>query len=298
MQQNNNISVIINTLNEEKNIKDCLLSVAWANEIILVDMHSDDHTVQIAKQFANVKVFYHERLGYADPARKFALEQVTNNWVIMLDADERINLATAKMIPIIINQANYDVVYLRRYNYFIGTMIETNIKCAEYLPRLFKKSCMAYVAQVHNFEQVSTNARVFYLKEQNNIGIVHFAYSSVDGLLNKINRYSTIEADNIFDNSKKPLKLWKIMLRYPYHLLKDLFYYKNYKPWPVQFYMTTAHFFYELSSYIKFYYMKKYDSKIYINLIDGCYRSINDKLIREYMIDSVYGDKIKSYEKI
>ena len=84
------ISVLINTFNEEGNIRNCIESVKWADEIIVVDMYSIDNTISIAKEYPHVKIFYFENCGYADPAREYAFQQATNEWVLVLDADEMI----------------------------------------------------------------------------------------------------------------------------------------------------------------------------------------------------------------
>src|ERR1035437_3052148 len=85
----NKISLVVNTLNEELNIRECIESAKYlVDEIIVCDMHSEDKTVEIAKSL-NAKVFYHEKMGYADPARYYAISQATCEWVLVLDADER-----------------------------------------------------------------------------------------------------------------------------------------------------------------------------------------------------------------
>ena len=81
------VSVLIHTLNEERNIRNCLETVIWAEEIIVVDMYSDDKTVEIAREYTD-KIFYFERVGYVEPARKFALERATKPWILVVDADE------------------------------------------------------------------------------------------------------------------------------------------------------------------------------------------------------------------
>ena len=82
------ISVVINTLNEEKNLAYTLRSVqSWASEIIVVDMHSTDKTVEIAKTHG-AKVFYHEPTGFVEPAQEFAVAQASHAWILLLDADE------------------------------------------------------------------------------------------------------------------------------------------------------------------------------------------------------------------
>ncbi|KAB2850534.1 MAG: glycosyltransferase family 2 protein, partial [Ignavibacterium sp.] len=91
MQTKNKISAVIITGNEEKNIKDCLQSVTWADEIIVVDSESIDNTVKIAKEFTD-KVFVQKWLGYAKQ-KSYAISLAKNEWVISLDADERVTEA-------------------------------------------------------------------------------------------------------------------------------------------------------------------------------------------------------------
>ena len=85
------ISVFINVLNEAQKIRSCLQSVQWVDEIVIVDMHSDDETVAIAREFTD-KIFYFDRIGYCEPARKFAAEKTQGEWILNIDADEIVTL--------------------------------------------------------------------------------------------------------------------------------------------------------------------------------------------------------------
>src|SRR5688500_8186807 len=91
------ISVIINTLNEEANIAACVESVRWAEDVVVVDMHSEDRTAALAESLG-CRVFLHERTGYVEPARNFAIAQARHDWVLVLDADERASKALAAWI--------------------------------------------------------------------------------------------------------------------------------------------------------------------------------------------------------
>src|SRR5438876_8216512 len=82
------LSAVVNTFNEEAHLPACLESLRWASEIVVVDMHSEDRTAEIAAAFG-CRVFQHERTGYVEPARNFAIQQAKNSWVLVVDADER-----------------------------------------------------------------------------------------------------------------------------------------------------------------------------------------------------------------
>src|SRR6185437_13983552 len=84
------ISLVINTFNEEALIEDCIKSaMPFVDEIIVVDMHSSDKTVELSKALG-AKVYYFEHMGIVEPARNFAIQQASREWVLLLDADERI----------------------------------------------------------------------------------------------------------------------------------------------------------------------------------------------------------------
>ena len=82
------ISAVINTLNAEKTVERALRSVKpWVDEIVVVDMHSDDATVDICRRYTHL-VFPHERTGYVEPARNFAIDKAAGPFILVIDADE------------------------------------------------------------------------------------------------------------------------------------------------------------------------------------------------------------------
>src|SRR3989338_841094 len=92
------VSVVVNTINEGKYLDGCLKSVRnLADEIIVVDMYSEDESVKIAKKYG-AKVYLHERMAYVEPARNFAIEKATGDWILLLDPDERIEPSFGKRI--------------------------------------------------------------------------------------------------------------------------------------------------------------------------------------------------------
>ncbi|MGH9356058.1 MAG: glycosyltransferase family 2 protein, partial [Terriglobia bacterium] len=118
------ISVVINTFNEEKNLPYALRSVqTWADEIIVVDMHSEDRTVEIARQFG-AKVYFHERMGFVEPARAFAIGQASGDWIMVLDADEIVpEPLSRKLIEIAHGDEGVDAARLPWVNYLLGAAI-------------------------------------------------------------------------------------------------------------------------------------------------------------------------------
>ena len=301
--KNVKISVMINTYNEETHIYDCLSCVTWADEVILVDMYSEDKTVEIAQTFSNVKIFYHEKCGYVEPARQFALTKVTNDWVIMLDADERVSLSTIKHIRQIIYTNETDVIYLPRYNFVMGELLYCGYQSNDSLPRCFKKNFINFTPIIHKLEDVLSNARVTKINRSYNtnnpsnptnitqyIGILHFATDGFEIRMDKLNRYTTIEAINIYEHKKKNITMWRILFNYPYRLLGNIIWRKGYKQLRHQFILLTTQLFYELATYAKFYYMNKYKSIEYADKINESYDNISKQLVAEYN-ESKHEDK-------
>ena len=90
------ITGIVHTLNEEHNLPDALRSLGWVDEVLVIDMHSDDGTQAIAERMG-ARVLLHDRVGYVEPARNFAIDAAEGDWTLILDADERIVPALAEI---------------------------------------------------------------------------------------------------------------------------------------------------------------------------------------------------------
>src|SRR5579883_1198418 len=114
------ISAVINTLNEEKNLPFALQSVCtWVDEIVVVDMHSTDRTLEIAREFG-ARIFLHEPMGFAEPARAFALARATGDWILLLDADEVVPFSLSRRLLSIAANNESDAVLIPWLNYVFG----------------------------------------------------------------------------------------------------------------------------------------------------------------------------------
>lgn len=200
------ISVLINTLNEEANIGFAIRSViSWCDEIILVDMESDDSTVAIAQAFGDkVKIFTHRRMGYADPARQFALENSSYAWVFTLDADEVIPPSVAVELIRIAKSDNWDAVSIPWLNYVLGAPINSGWgPDVERHIRFFRYPFLSYSGDVHNYAKLTDNARLLNLQYKDGYYIAHFSYKSIEQFVRKMNQYTAIEAEQFVRSQKK-----------------------------------------------------------------------------------------------
>lgn len=192
------ISAVINTRNEEGNIRNCLNTLRWCDEIIVVDMESEDRTLDIAREFTD-SVFTVNKSGYVESARKFAVEQAKGDWVLILDADEMISCSLAEALQCFAVEALVDIVEIPFKHYIMGA-------CAEYtgwgytpLPRFFRKGKLSFTDIIHNGMRKSDDAIVIRLENRDEYCIHHFAYRDSVQFVDKLNRYTSIEAQHLYD---------------------------------------------------------------------------------------------------
>lgn len=191
------LSVIVITKNEAHNVAACLESVQWADEIIIVDAESNDETVAIAKKFTQ-KVFIEPWMGFA-AAKQFGMLQAKHDWLLWLDADERVLPELAKEIQLLLEtnprQAAFSVA---RRAYFLGRWIKHSGWYPGRVPRLFHKQRAKFnSAAVH--EALEIKGETGELKND----LLHFTDPNIFHYFQKYNRYTTLAADESFSKGKR-----------------------------------------------------------------------------------------------
>jgi len=193
------VSVIINTLNEEANLPGCLESVRWADEVVLVDMHSEDGTVAIAEEFG-CRVFTHERTGYVEPARNFAIAQAGCDWLLVLDADERVSPELAKWATENLDSTTATAFRIPRRNYY-G---ETWITCCGWFPdeqlRLYRRGSVSYSDRIHRAPDIEGTIETLPLEGE--AYLKHYAFATLEARFDKSNKYSTIAGEALAREGK------------------------------------------------------------------------------------------------
>jgi glycosyltransferase involved in cell wall biosynthesis len=132
------VSVIITTFNEEVNVGECVESALWADEILLVDSFSKDRTLEIARRYP-ITILEREYFGSA-AQKNWAIDRVENEWVLIIDADERVPEALAReILTVLATEPRVNGFYIRRENVFIDKVIRHSGWSTDKVVRLFRK---------------------------------------------------------------------------------------------------------------------------------------------------------------
>jgi glycosyltransferase involved in cell wall biosynthesis len=191
------LSVVIIAKNEERNIRRCLSSVQWADEIIVLDSGSDDKTLAIAKEFTD-KVYSTDWQGYGVQKQR-ALAHASCDWVLNLDADESVDEVLRADILRAIRASDIDAYRVPIQMYFYEKPLRYSSSPKRHV-RLFKRKGAQYSDDlVHEKIILPHDARIGSL----NHPIVHHSYRDVSHVLTKLNRYSSYSAKIRIKDHKK-----------------------------------------------------------------------------------------------
>lgn len=192
------LSVIVITYNEELNINDCLESVKWADEIIIIDSHSTDKTVELAGKFTK-DIIVVDNIPYGEK-RNIGIDKAAGEWIFWLDADERVTPELQVEINSIINKQDSGEAYLtNRRSFFITKFIKHCGWYPDYTLRLFKKSTGI------KFNSLLVHEKAVYSGVPGKLAndLLHYTDRTFEHYFNKMNYYTTLSARELFNKGKK-----------------------------------------------------------------------------------------------
>ncbi|MCD4652865.1 glycosyltransferase family 2 protein [bacterium] len=240
------LSAVVITFNEEDNIRECLESLSVADEIIIVDSNSSDNTVQIAREYTD-KIFVVEWRGYAC-AKNYGIECAANNWILSLDADERLSDDLSKTIkdlkPFRTNITGYNISrrtwYLTRWIQGGGWYPDRNI-------RLFNR-------QFGQFSKVPVHESVVITGETQDIDgdILHYSYKNVRDHILRVEKYSSLSALQWLKNGRKP-SIFMMFFRPVWEFFRKLILLGGFKDGREGIILAAIHSFYVFLKYVKLY---------------------------------------------
>ena len=191
------LSVVLVTLNEEERLRACLESVAWADEIVVIDALSQDKTAQIAREFTD-RVIVRPWPGFA-AQKNFGLAEASGDWILSLDADEQVSPELRDEIQRVLDvDGPHDGYRVPRRNLFGGQWIRYGGLWPDWQLRLFRRGRGAFVDRaVH--ESVEVAGAVGRCRG----ALVHRSYRDVADFLARADRYSTLAAEEWVKSGRK-----------------------------------------------------------------------------------------------
>lgn len=196
-----NISVLIITLNEEIHMNELLNNLDFVNEIIIVDSYSNDKTREISESFPKVTFIQHPFENFT-AQRNFAILQAKNDWILFLDADERIpDKLKQEILATVKNPNAKDAYYFfRKFMFmkkpllFSGWQTDKNI-------RLFKKGTAQYISTKLVHEKLEVNGTIGKLKNK----LIHYSFTDYNSYKQKMVYYGKLKAKELFIKEIKPI---------------------------------------------------------------------------------------------
>lgn len=248
------LTVVIIAKNEEENMAPCLRSVSWAGEIVVLDDNSTDRTVAIAREFTD-RIFTCKS-AVEGTRRNYAYSLAKNDWVLSLDADERVSAELAEELKELFKTDRKDKAYTIPIRTFIGSRW---IRYGGWYPapkvRLFDKRSFRY-------EEVEVHPRVFidgscgHLKKD----IMHYSYRNFHDFFESLNNQTTLEAKKWF-NERRRIGILKTYRKFLDRFLKAYILKKGYKDGLLGFIVSYSGGLYQLMSYAKYWEMLKMNSE-------------------------------------
>lgn len=243
------LSVVVITKNEENNIAECLSSVrGWADEIVIVDDESRDRTVSIAAEFTD-RIF-HRRMDNEGKHRNWAYAQAKNEWVLSLDADEKVSDELKEEITAVLKNTKFHAFSIPLQNYIGNYWVRHSGWYPAGKLRLFMKSRFRY-------EEVEVHPKVFLDGETGHLtkDIIHKGYPDFEHFLASLNRQTTLEARKWIQTGRKMSAgraLWRTLDRFPRSFIGK----KGYKDGFVGFMIAFFASLYQIMSYAKYWEMR------------------------------------------
>lgn len=195
------ISAVINVRNEEEYLSRCLKSLkGFADEIIVVDMHSTDNSAKIATDYG-AKVIPYRWMKAVEPARNFALSKASGKWIVLLDPDEYLNKTLKKELLKITKRSDVDFVRIPRKNFIFGRWIRHANCWPDYLVRFFRKGQVIWNKEIHS--QPITKGNGVNLLDSEKLAIRHTNYSNVNQFIYRAIRYSNVQAEELRNSGYK-----------------------------------------------------------------------------------------------
>lgn len=223
------VSAVIIARNEERYIERCLKSLTWADEILVVDGESTDRTREICLDSqkpwsSKIRVLQRRWTGFKDQ-RTFAMNEAKNDWLLVVDSDEECSPELAGKVQELLGRPEgppAKAYKVHRKEFFLGKHIQHGIWNPSYQDRFFHRAGVRYLNNIHEYPQFPQPPQELHEP------LIHAPDFSPDRFLDKMNRYTTLEAQDRVNQGQRT-HFFRLIGAFPAMFLKNFFYYKAYK---------------------------------------------------------------------
>lgn len=192
------LSVAIITLNEERNLAECLASVAFADEIVVVDGGSHDRSCEIARAAGARVIEAPDWQGFGVQKNR-AIDACSGDWLLSIDADERVPPKLRDEIQTALSNSAFDVYEIPRSSYYCGRFMRHSGWWPDHVRRLFRRGTARF-SPVPVHESLETDRNVGRLHHP----IEHWSYRTMEQVLDKVNHYSSLSAPMVIQRGHRP----------------------------------------------------------------------------------------------
>lgn len=249
------ISALILAKNEEQNIAACIKTVLFCDEVLVIDDFSTDQTKAIAEKLG-ARVIQRSMDGDWGGQQTFAIRNAKHEWVLFVDADERISEKLAEEIKEVVAKGEKNAYWIKRENKFYYNKATHGILRPDYVNRLFP----AENSYVEGYVHPEIKAPYPNKKLQN--VMYHYTYDNWNQYFNKFNNYTKLAAEK-YKKSGKHCSFFKdIVLRPIWAFIKVYFLNLGFLDGKIGWILSVNHYFYTMNKYVKLYYLYKSDGKL------------------------------------
>ena len=249
-----NVTAIILTKNEERNIEDCITSIQCADEILVIDDESTDATVSLAENLG-AKVISHPLQNNWAQQRLFAIEQAAFEWVLFVDADERISEELNASITKVVKEEKRAYL-LERHNVFHYNKATHGSMRPDKVLRLMPKDGTRIQGEVHekfisSYPEAEIHGKLF-----------HYTYDNWTQYLYKMNRYTSIAAEQYYEKGKHCSFVKDIILRPVWAFFKIYILQRGFLDGKIGFILSLYHYAYTVTKYVKLFYLERSNGQL------------------------------------
>jgi len=249
------ISALILAKNEERNIADCIKTVLFCDEVLVIDDFSTDKTKEIAESLG-ARVLQRSMAGDWGGQQTFAIRNASHEWVLFVDADERISEELAEEIKATVARDEKNAYWIKRQNKFHFNEATHGILRPDYVNRLFPAKDSYVEGYVH------PEIKAPYPDKKLKNVMYHYTYDNWDQYFGKFNNYTRLAAEKYKKNGKSCSFIKDIVLRPIWAFIKVYFLNFGFLDGKMGWILSVNHYFYTMNKYVKLYYLYKSDGKL------------------------------------